>query len=105
MHRAVGIETFGILAHDDEIDGGAAAGREAGARPRRADIGVKVEPLAQFAGRIKAALGERRILVVRHRAEQHAVRGFGFFQDRIRKRRAVAAARGPADGGALQGKL
>ena len=43
MHRAVGVEAFGVLAHDDEIDRLAAARREAFARARRADIGVEVE--------------------------------------------------------------
>ena len=105
MHGAVGIEAFRVLAHDDEIDGRAAAGRESRARPRGADIGVKVEPLAQFAGRIEAALGDGRILIMRDRAEQHSVRGLGYFKDRIRKRRAAGAMRGPADGSGLEREL
>ena len=103
VHIAVGVEAFGVLAHDDEIDGRAAARRKAVTRARRADIGVKVEPLAQFAGRVEPAFGHRRILVVRHRAEQHAVGRLGLVQHRRRERRALALVRRPADRGALEG--
>ena len=55
MHGAVGIEPFGVLAHDHEIDVAAAARRQARPRPRRPDVGEQVEPAAQLAGRIEAA--------------------------------------------------
>jgi hypothetical protein len=67
-HRAVGVEAFGVLARDDEIDRRAATGRQAAAAARRTDVGKQVEVFAQLARRVAAALCQRRILVVRHRA-------------------------------------
>ncbi len=72
MHGTVGVEPFGVLAHDHEIDVAPAARRQARPRSRRPDIGEQVEPAAQFSGRIEPALADRRIVVVRHRAEDDA---------------------------------
>src|SRR5262249_56772985 len=66
-HGAVGVETLGVLARDDEVDRRSAARRKAAAAPRRAYIGEQVETLAQFARRVEAALRQRRIIVVRYR--------------------------------------
>jgi hypothetical protein len=70
----VGIKTFGVLAHHDEIDRLAAARRHAEARFRRPDVGIEIEALSHLAGRVEAALRGRRVVVVRHRPQDHAVR-------------------------------
>ena len=97
-HRAVGVEALGVLARDHEIDRRAATRRKAAAAARRPDIGVEIEPLAQLARRIEAALRDRRIVVVRHRPEDHAVGGLGGVDRGVREGRAVRAQRRQADG-------
>jgi hypothetical protein len=84
-HGAVGVEALGVLARDDEVDGRSAARGKAAAASRRADIGKQVEPLAQFARRVKTALRQRRIIVVRYRSEDHAVGGLGRVDRRLRQ--------------------
>jgi hypothetical protein len=101
MHGAVGIKPFGVLAHDHEIDVAAAARRQARPRPRRPDIGEQVEPAAQLAGRIEPALAHRRIVVVRHRAEDDAGSLLGLLDHRVGNRGAGVVERGEADIGGL----
>ena len=96
-HVAVGVEAFGVFAHDDEVDRLATTRRKTLTRARRADIGVKFENFAQLAGRIAAALRERRIFVVRDRPEHHAVGSLGSIDHRLRQGRALGAQRGQAD--------
>jgi hypothetical protein len=90
-HRAVGVEALGVLAHDDEVDGGPAARGKTAAAARRTNIGEQVEALAQLAGRVEAALRDRRILVVRHRTEDHAVGALGRFERPLGERLALGA--------------
>ncbi len=104
MHGAVGVEAFGVLAHDHEIDVAAAARRQARPRPRRPDVGEQVEPAAQLAGRIEAALGDRRIFVVRHRPEDDAGRLLRPLDHGVGSRGAAGAKRGEADVGGLVGE-
>jgi hypothetical protein len=90
-HGAVGVETFGVLARDDEVDRRAATRQQAAAAARRTDIGKQIETLAQLARRVEAALRDGRIVVVRHRPEDHAIRRFGRLDRRRRQGRAVRA--------------
>ena len=46
LHVAVGVEAFGVLAHDDEIEC-AELGRNAGIGARRPDVGEEVETFAE----------------------------------------------------------
>jgi hypothetical protein len=86
-----GVEALGVLARDDEVDRRSAAWRKAAAAARRADIGEQVETLAQFPRRVETALRQRRVVVVRHWSEDHAVRGFGGVDRRRRQRGALRA--------------
>ena len=104
MHGAVGIEAFGVLAHDHEIDVAAAARRQARPRPRRPDVGEQVEPAAQLAGRIEAAFGDRRIFVVRYRPEDDARRLLRLLDHGVGCRGAAGAERGEPDVGGLVGE-
>src|SRR4051794_7412315 len=60
-HGTVGIEAFGVLAHDHEIERYAATRRKPAAGAGWSDIGKQVESLAQLTRWIEPALGDRRI--------------------------------------------
>jgi hypothetical protein len=60
--------------------------------------------LAQLARRIAAALRHRRIFVVRHRAEDRAIRRFGGRERGFRQGRAMRAKRGKPDRHRREGK-
>ncbi len=91
VHRAVGIEPLGVLAHDDEIHLLAATRRKARARAGRADVSEQRQALAQFPRRVEAALGHRGIFVVRDRAENDAVGVARGREGGVRQGRADAA--------------
>ena len=88
-HGTVGVEALGVLAGDHKIDGSAATRRKTAAAARRTDIGKQVEALAQFPGGIEAALRDRRIIVVRYRSENDAVRRSGGLHRRLGQRGAL----------------
>ena len=88
-HRAVGIEALGVLAHGDEVDRMAATRGEAGAGFGRADVGVEIQADAQLAGGVEAAFGRLGIVVVRDRAEDHAIGGVGGVEHVLREGGAV----------------
>src|SRR5882672_5058034 len=98
MHGAVGIEAFGVLARDHEVDWRAAARRKAATRARRPDIGVEIKAPSHLARWIEPALRDRRIFVVRHWPEDHAVSRLGGRDRRIRTRGALRFQRRKADG-------
>src|SRR5882672_7450799 len=60
MHGAVGIEAFGVLARDHEVDWRAAARRKAATRARRPDIGVEIKAPSHLARWIEPALRDQR---------------------------------------------
>ena len=72
-----------------------------GGKPPRVRAGrmlaIEVEPLAHLARRIEAALGDRRIVVVRHRPEDDAVGRLRGLESGLRERGAArrAAPRSP----------
>jgi ABC-type sugar transport system permease subunit len=55
-HRAVGVEAFRVLTHDDEVDGRPAARGKVAPASRRPNIGEQIEALAQFARRVETPL-------------------------------------------------
>ncbi len=104
-HVAVGIEPLGVLAHHHEIDRLAAARRKPFACLRGPDVGEQVEPLAQRARRVDAALVGGRIVVVRDRPEDDAVGGLRGREARFGKRRALRLERLEPDRHVLEREL
>ncbi len=100
-HVAVGIEAFGILAHDDQVHL-RCHGRQRGVGAGRADIGVEVERRAQGPGRVDPAVGARRVVVVADRAEQHRADAARRLHDPVRTGCARLLQRGKADIGLVQ---
>jgi hypothetical protein len=96
-HGAVGVEAFGVLARDHQVDRRPAARRKAAAALRRTDIGVEIEQLAQAARRIAAALLHRRVGIVVDRPEDHAVGRPRRLDRRIRQRGALRPQRHEPD--------
>ncbi|SOY61723.1 hypothetical protein CBM2592_B100407 [Cupriavidus taiwanensis] len=96
VHIAIGIETFGRLAHDDEIHVPGALAQEL-ARTGGPHIGVQVQVATEGCGDIAPALFRRRIVCVRLGAKDHAVIRCGLVQHFLPQRRAMLFQAGKAD--------
>ena len=84
-HGAVGIKAFRVFTYNNEIKGMTARRGNGGACARGPDVGVKVEPFAQFTRGIETTFRHRRIVIVRDRAQHNAMHGFGLLQHARRK--------------------
>src|SRR5882762_7044576 len=96
VHVAVGIEAFGILAVDHQIDG-LAGEPDSEPRSRRTDVGVEIELGAELCRRVDPAFFARRVLVSRERPENHAHREARRFHHTGGERRAFLLQRREAD--------
>jgi hypothetical protein len=101
VHGTVGVEALGVLPHDDQVHRRAQRA-QAGARATRPDVGEQLEHRAQLGRRVDAALGPGRVVVVRHRPEQHAVHLRDALEHLVGQGGAVGGQRGEPDGPGLE---
>ena len=101
-HVAVGIEPLEIFTHHHKVKWRPDGMRQPVMTSRRSDIGMKIKRLAKYARRVQATFGNRRVIIMRDRPQDHTISRLRGRDDIIGNGAAPRRQRGKTDPGILQ---